>query len=70
MALRMSLLEEPLLEFGTARDGRVKEGLLNGGPLSLKFGSAHPGVARVGLVGTADAVAGTRRFLELSLIHI
>jgi len=64
MALRMSLLEEPLLEFGSARDGRVKEGLLNGGPLSLKFGSAHPGVARVGLVGTADAVAGTRRFLE------
>ena len=39
MALRMSLLEEPLLEFGSARDGRVKEGLLNGGPLSLNFGS-------------------------------
>jgi len=64
MALRMSLLSEPILEFGTARDARVKEGLMNGGPLSLKLGPAHPAAARVGLVGTAGAVKDARAFLE------
>ena len=64
MALRLNLLPEPILEFGTTRDSRVKEGLATGGPLSLKLGSAHPKVARVGLVGTADALRATRAFVE------
>lgn len=64
MPLRLTLLPEPLLEFGTTRDARVKEGLATGGPLSLNLGPAHPKVARVGLVGTADAVRATRAFVE------
>ena len=64
MPLRIAILPEPLLEFGSARDARVKEGLVAGGPLSLTLGPAHPTVARVGLVGTKQAVADTRSFLE------
>ena len=64
MPLRIAILPEPLLEFGSARDVRVKEGLIAGGPLSINLGPAHPTVARVGLVGTKEAVSETRAFLE------
>lgn len=64
MALRLSLLPEPQLEFGSARDVRVKEGLTHGGPFSLNLGPAHPSSARIGLVGTRAAVCATRTFLE------
>lgn len=70
MALRMTLLSEPLLEFASARDARVKEGLVAGGPLSLNLGPAHPASARVGLVGTRDAVALTRSFVERMRGHV
>ena len=66
----MTLLSEPLLEFATARDARVKEGLMAGGPLSLNLGPAHPATARVGLVGTRDAVASTRSFVERMRGHV
>src|SRR6266511_4597266 len=52
-----------MLEFGEARDPRVKEGLLAGGPFSLALGAAHPSVVRTGLIGTRAAVAATRAFL-------
>ena len=64
MPLRISILAEPLLEFGSARDTRVKEGLAAGGPLSLNLGPAHPTIARVGLVGTKEALTHTRSFLQ------
>lgn len=64
MPLRLAILPEPQLEFGAARDARVKEGLIAGGPLSLNLGPAHPTIARVGLVGTTEAVTATRAFLD------
>jgi hypothetical protein len=63
VAIRLTQLGEPMLEFGEARDPRVKEGLLAGGPFSLALGAAHPSVVRTGLIGTRAAVAATRAFL-------
>jgi hypothetical protein len=64
MAISLTQLDEPMLEFGDARDSRVKEGLLVGGPFSLALGAAHPRVVRTGLIGTRPAVAATRAFLD------
>jgi hypothetical protein len=63
-SLRVSLLPEPQLEFANGSDARVKEGLTLSGPFSLRLGPAHPSTARVGLVGTRDAVQQTREFLD------
>jgi hypothetical protein len=41
-----------------------------GGPLSLNLGPAHPTTARIGLVGTSEAVSATRSFAERMRNHV
>lgn len=64
MGLRISHLDEPVVEFGTGEASMIKEGLAAGGPYSLRLGGAHPPVVRVGFVGTKESVDGARAFLE------
>lgn len=56
-------LAEPLLEFGSGTDSRVKEGLTAGGPYSLQLGPRHPAQIRLGLVGPSEDVAAVKQFL-------
>lgn len=63
MKLAVHHLRDPLLEFGEGEDEIPKEGLLNGGPYSLRLGNTHLSAVRVGLVGTPETTKATDRFL-------
>lgn len=62
-AVVVTQLDEPMLEFGTGTDARVKEGLTAFGPYSMCLGARHPQQVRIGLVGPADPLARARAFL-------
>lgn len=57
-------LDEPLLDFGTGTDVRVKEGLTAFGPYSLSLGARHPVQVRLGVVGPLGPVAKVNEFLQ------
>jgi hypothetical protein len=64
IALEVTHLDEPLLQFGPEHDARTpKEGLVSGGPYDLRLGQAHRSQIRVGLIGPPAAVAEMRAFL-------
>lgn len=58
-------IPEPLLEFG---DGELhvdpKSGIDRYGPLSYTMAHRHPGMVRVGFIGTAESMAKAHRWLE------
>lgn len=63
-SLVVRTLDEPLLEFGTGTESRIKEGLTAFGPYSLSLGARHPQQVRVGLVGPAGPTSKARSFLN------
>lgn len=64
MKPKVSLLAEPLLEFGAGQATTPKEGLVASGPYSLRLGKTHKSEIRVGLVGPPGAIAAAARFLD------
>ncbi|MVF24976.1 hypothetical protein EVC37_25785 [Methylocaldum sp. BRCS4] len=68
MTIDLSIIElsPPRLQFGGASThSDPKAGLLAAGPFDLRFGSARKDHVHVGIIGPADQVAATRRWLEL-----
>jgi hypothetical protein len=57
-------LPEPFLEFGQGEDTIPKDGLITGGPYSLRLGNTHLQTVRVGLVGTPATTKATERFIR------
>jgi hypothetical protein len=68
--LAVQHLREPSLEFGSGEASIPKEGLVSGGPYSMRLGNTHLKEVRVGLVGTPDASVATERFLGLAATGI
>ena len=67
MALKIELVDlpTPYLQFGG--DGEFadpKAGLLAEGPFSLRFGAAHKGQVRLGIVGPSEMLARARAWFE------
>ena len=62
--MKLTHLAEPTLEFGsTFRHVDIRFGLMDYGPFDLGMESA-PKRVRVGIVGSAETVEGTARWLE------
>ena len=58
-------IPEPRAEFsGPTLRADPKVGLRESGPFSLRYGDDQPGAVRLGIVGPAEMVEGTRRWFE------
>lgn len=67
MALKIDLVDlpTPLLQFGGSGEFTdPKAGLVAEGPFSLRFGAAHKGQVRLGMVGPSDVLARGRAWFE------
>jgi hypothetical protein len=67
MALKIDLIDlpAPLLQFGGSGEFTdPKAGLLAEGPFSLRFGAAHKGQVRLGMVGPPEVLARARAWFE------
>jgi len=62
--MNLSILEEPELEFGGgSRHVDIRFGIKDYGPFDLQAPKA-PKEVRLGLIGTAETVEGTSRWIE------
>ena len=62
--MNLSMLEEPELEFGGgSRHVDIRFGIKDYGPFDLQAPKA-PKEVRIGLIGTAETVEGTSRWIE------
>jgi hypothetical protein len=62
--MNLSVLEEPELEFGGGgRHVDIRFGIKDYGPFDLKAPKV-PKEVRIGLIGTAETVEGTSRWIE------
>src|SRR5215207_6205834 len=67
MALKLDLVDlpPPLLQFsGDGEFTDPKAGLVAEGPFSLRFGAAHKGQVRLGMVGPSEVLARARVWFE------
>lgn len=65
LAIELTHLDEPVLQFGPGHAARTpKEGLVAGGPYDLRLGHAHRSQTRIALVGPAGAVKEMRQFVK------
>ena len=63
MAMKLTVIDEPELEFGTGKHIDIRFGLRNYGPLDFKEQSA-PKQINVGIVGTPETIEGVAKWME------
>ena len=65
ISLNVSVLPEPYLEFGDgSHHHEPKTGLVESGPLSLRYGNEIPGSVRLGFVGPAELIDNGHRWFQ------
>lgn len=67
--MRVDLLKEPELDFGSGRHIDIRFGIMNYAPFDIGQSSARREI-RVGIIGTPETVEGTRRWLERCRVEI
>jgi hypothetical protein len=56
--------DDPMLEFGVGEAATPKEGLVAGGPYSLRLGAGHRQTLRLCVVGTTSTISSAHRMLD------